>query len=155
MTTVINKSPFLKTSIEFPEEVKELSYQVNLSYVDIANAVNERMIGLFPTFRPALTGNSYYLVNNKKQQSFRQVYTFTTTASINHNIDLTNIYGFAQMYGTYTDGVNWYGLIAGSNVAIAGQISFYITSTQIVFLLGGGQPAVTKGLIILEWISFG
>ena len=115
--------------------------------------MNNRIIGVFPTLRPAVTGESYFITKNKRQQSLRQVYTFTSTAPIPHNITFTEIDGFTLNFGQYTDGTNWYGLIPGSNVAIAGQISFYISPTQIIFLVGAGAPAVTSGRLVLTWLS--
>jgi len=50
---------------------------------------------------------------------------------------------------------NSYGLIFGSNSAttIPGQISFYITATQIIFIVDGAAPALTSGRIVLTWLS--
>jgi hypothetical protein len=122
-------------------------------YVDVASAVNNRVISIFPTRKPAITGESWFISQNKRQQTLRQVYTFTSTAAINHDIDLTRIDGFTFTFGEYTDGTNWYGLVPGSNVAIAGQVSFYVSPTQIVLLSGAGAPAVTSGRLVLTWLS--
>lgn len=152
---VINKSPFIQTSRKFPnDELSELAFQINLAYVDIANAVNKRTISLYSSERPSITGESWFITNNSSQSSFRQVYPFTTLpASIPHNIDISSINRFSLLYGSFTDGANWYGVIAGSNVAVAGQISFYITTTNIVFLTGAGAPVPTMGTVVLEWLS--
>jgi hypothetical protein len=148
-----NQIAYLRTSREFPEEIHQLSVEVNKSYIDIANAINVRTIGIFPTNRPAVTGESYYLVNNQKQQTLRQVYTFTTTSSIAHGITVTTPNQFTSCFGSYTDGTNSYGLIFATSVAIAGQITFYVTSSQIVFVVGAGAPALTSGRIVLQWLS--
>lgn len=153
MNNIINKTPYLRTTRSFPEDIIQLTVEVNKSYVDVANAVNNRTISLFPTLRPAQTGESWFLVGNQKQESFRQVYTFTSTASINHGITVNTPAQFTDCYGSWTDGTNSYGLIFGTNTAIAGQISFYLTSTQIVFELGAGHPTLTQGLIVLQWLS--
>ena len=150
---VANQVAFLRTSREFPEDLHQLTIEVNKSYVDTANAVNFRTIGLFPTNIPAITGESWFLTTSR-QQTLRRVYTFSSTASITHNISVTNPTQFVRAFGTYTDGTNSYGLIYGSNGAFANQISFYITSTQIIFVTGtGSPPTVTSGTIILEWLS--
>jgi hypothetical protein len=153
MNSVVNQIAYLPTSRLFPQDPGLLVVELSKSYIDIATAVNNRIIAIFPTIRPALSGEEWFLSNNLKQQGFRQVYTFTTTTSINHGINFSNISRFTHNYGEFTDGTNWYGLISGSNVAIAGQISFYLTPTQIVFLVGAGAPALTLGNIVLEWIS--
>lgn len=151
----VQLSPYLRDQRSFPlKDVKDLSNQVDQAYIDIASKVNARTIGLFANRYQVITGESWYLDgSSQKQQTLRQVYTFTSTTAIDHGIPVAQISGFTKMYGTYTDGTNWYGLIAGSNVAIAGQISFYITPTQIVFVVGGGSPTLTKGTIVLEWLS--
>jgi hypothetical protein len=59
---------------------------------------------------------------------------------------------FTKCSGSYTDGINSFGLFFASSVAIAGQTTFYISPTQIVFLVGAGAPVLTSGLIILEWL---
>jgi hypothetical protein len=151
---VINQSSFLQKSRRFPSnDVSELAFQVNITYVEIANAVNSRVISLFPTSRPSLTGEKWFIVSNRDQQSFRQVYIFTNTTSIDHDIDINNIDRFTCTYGNYTDGTNWYGLVASTPVPIAGTISFYITPTQIVFVVGAGAPALSRGNIVLQWLS--
>lgn len=153
-SNIANASPFLRTTREFPfDDMKELSFEINKAYVDTANAVNTRTIGLYTKTRSAITGEEWFIQNTSKQQTLRQVYTFTTTSAINHFIQFTNIYGISKMYGQFTDGTNWYGLISGSNVAIAGQISFYITPTQIIFETGAGAPTLTSGIIVLEWLT--
>jgi hypothetical protein len=152
-TNVVNQVAFLRTSREFPEELRQLSVETNKSYIDIAAAVNSRVIGIYPTTRSAITGESWFLNNNQRQQTLRQVYTFTTTASITHGIPITNPSQFTNCFGSYTNGTNSFGLIFGTSVAIAGQISFYLTSTQIIFLVGAGAPALTSGTIVIQWLS--
>lgn len=153
-SNVVNQVAYLRTSREFPEELHQLCVEVNKAYVDVAASVNERTIGLFPTNRPAITGESFYLIN-QRQQTLRQIYPITSTTSISHGLAnfFTTIPYFTRMYGQYTDGTNWYGLIAGSNVDIAGQISFDVDPANINFFTGAGAPTLTKGIIILEWLS--
>jgi len=159
MNKLINTVPYIKSSREFPSDPNDLSVVITRTYIEIAASINERTIGLFPVTKSAITGEAWFVDNNQKQQTLRQVYTFTTTANIPHNIELSgattfaNVSRFTRCFGAFTDGPNWYGLIFGSNVAIAGQISFYITPTNIVFLTGAGAPALTKGNIVLEWMT--
>ncbi len=152
---VVNQVAFLRTSRNFPEELKQLTVEVNKAYIDIANTINARTIGIFPVNRPAITGESWFVDKNKRQQGFRQVYTFTTTVNIAHGINFDEVYAFVRNWGEFTDSAtgNWYGLLHGSTIAIAGQRSFYLTPTDIVFLAGAGAPPLTSGQIVLEWIS--
>ncbi len=144
---------YLRTSREFPEDLRQLTVELNKTYLDIANTVNCRTIGLFPTTRPAINGEEWYINNNQKQQGFRQIYPFTAIGNIPHTLNFNSISMFTKSSGSFTDGTNYYGAIYASNVAIAGQISFYITPTNIVVLSGAGAPTIQSGIIILEWIS--
>lgn len=152
MTIVVNPAPYLKTSRNFPEDAENLSNELNKTYIELAQTINNRTIGLYPVNKPAITGNSFFLTSARRQ-TLRQVYAFTTTATINHNITDLNLGDFTNCYGNYTDGTNNYGLFWSTNVAIAGQITFYLTSTQIIFVVGAGSPALTSGRVVIEWIS--
>lgn len=156
MTNIINQVAYIKSSREFPPDLGQIANILTRAYPEIANAINDRTIGLFPITRPAVTGNAYYLFRNQKQQSLREVYTFETTVPILHNIDFNQVSYIGSMYGQYTDGTNWYGIIPGTSApaGIAGQLVFYLSPTQIIFIPGGGtMPALTKGIIVIEWIS--
>jgi hypothetical protein len=152
---LINQFPYLRLQREFPLKDSELVVELDRSYVDIANTVNARSIGLFTTNRPSNTGQSWYFQGlNEKKQAFRQSYSFNASGSIAHSIPSTEYLYFShRCYGFYTDGTNYYGAIFGSTVAIAGQISFYVDATNIVILSGAGAPSITQGYIVLEWIT--
>lgn len=149
------QSPYLPLQRNFRvQTTEELASELDKSYVDIAGRVNDRTIGLFAVDYAAITGEKWFLAGQPgKAQTFRRVFTFTTTAAINHGLTFSQINGFTRIYGQYTDGTNWYGIIAATTTAIAGQLSVYISPTQIVFV-SGGAPAVQSGRVILEWLSF-
>ncbi len=153
MNNIVNQTPYLRTSRSFPADINLLSVEINRTYLDIANAVNQRIISLFPVNRPAVTGESWFFDRNNKQQTFRQLYTFTNTTAINHGITVSTPGQFTRCFGSYTDGINNYSLPWSTSVAIAGQITFYVTATQIVFLIGAGAPALSSGRIVLEYLS--
>ena len=151
---IVNQVAYLPTSRNYPTEIDQLVVEIDRTNVDTANAVNNRTISIFPTTRPAINGESWFLSGNQRQQALRQVYTLTSTAAINHGIMVVDPAQFVRCFGSYTDGTSSYGLIFGTSVAIAGQIVFYVTSTQIIFVVGGGTtPALTRGTVVLEWVS--
>ncbi len=149
-SNIVNQAAYLRTSRDFPQEAKQLSVELSKSYIDTANSINVRIIGIFPTTRPSITGEGWFLVNNQKQQTFRQAYVFTTTANIPHNIKTDNIYNFSRCWGVYYDGTNWNGIIFANSAGIAGQLTFYLTSSNIVFV---GAATIVKAQIVLEWLS--
>lgn len=147
-------SPFLRTSRSFPPDLHQMSIEINKAYIDIANAVNARVSGLFPSNKPVVTGEAWYFDRNRKQQGSRQVYTFTSSpTTIPHEINFDLISHFTRVYGMYTDGTNWYGLICGSNLPITDQISCYLDPTNIVIIQSGSPPVVANGIVVLEWLS--
>ena len=154
-TNNLQFSPYLKTQWQFPyDEVRSLSNQVDIAYIDIASKVNSRTVGIFATNFPLVTGNRYYLSGSSTpQQTLRQVYEFTAAGNIPHGIDFASITDIPVGFGDFTDGANFYGCIFGSSVAIAGQVSFYVTPTNIVVLSGVGAPVIVNGTIVLEWLS--
>ena len=158
-SNVVNQVAYLRTSREFPPDLQQLCVEVTKSYIDTSNAVNSRIIGIFPRNRPAITGESWFF-NNQRQQTLRQDYAVTpsdiVTGFINHNIN--GNFGitpsnFTRCWGSFTDGTNGYGFIWATNGPIPNQSTFYLTSTQIVFVIDAGSPVLTSGRITLEWLS--
>lgn len=156
MNTLLQQAPYLRNQRQFPnDDVKELSNQVDQAYIDIAGKVNQRIIGNYPVNFLSITGERWYFNGSTNPfQSLRQVYPFTAAGNIPHGLSWASVSSISpRSYGTFTDKTNWYGCIYASNVAIAGQVSFYITPTNIVVLSGAGAPAITSGFINLEYIS--
>ncbi len=163
-TNAPDRSPYLRTSRNFPEDVHNLCLEINKSYIDIANAVNSRTISIFTVNKPMVNGESWFF-NQGRQQAFRQVYlipaSITTGFAIDIGFKLSSINKISpNSYGSFTDGTNWYGIIYATNVAIAGAYTFYIklnasstVSDQVIILIGAGAPTITSGIINLEWIS--
>jgi hypothetical protein len=150
------QAPYLRVQRDFPsDDLQKLAVEVDKSYIDTAARVNDRIIGLYALNFQVVTGEQWYLTGQPTpQQTLRQIYTFTAVGSIPHGINFTTVTLVSpRSYGSYTDGTNWYGVIYASSVAIAGQVSFYVTPTNIVVQAGAGAPAITSGTIILEWLS--
>jgi hypothetical protein len=157
-STQIQQAPYLREQRSFPrDDVKNLSKQVDQAYIDIASKVNLRTISTYATDFPVITGENYFFNGEpRKQQTFRQMYTFTSTAAITHGITNLHPNDITHPWGGYTDNIttgNNYGIIYATSVAIPGQITFYVTNTQIVFVVGAGAPALAAGRINLEWLS--
>lgn len=152
-SNIVNQVPFLRTSRNFPQDSQPLAVEINKSYVDIANSVNARVIGIFSENKPSLTGESWFL-NSGRQQSFRQIYPFTAAGNIAHGINTSAISRFIRIYGMFTDGTSWYPLPYVDAAAANNQVSVKVTSTNIVITAGGGSPpSITSGVAVLEWLS--
>jgi len=161
MNKVTNQIPFLRTSREFPEDLKQLTVELTKSYIDTSLVVNDRTIGIFSTNRPSINGEKWFLKQNKKQQGLRQVYKFTSFADIPIGFKIKTISEFTRCWGVYTNSSKtaWFGINFGTSVLVAGQVFFYIDTDAspntdlIKFVQNGTQPAISEGKIILEWVS--
>lgn len=151
-TNVVNQSPYLRVQRSFPDnDIKELCVQLDKGYIDTANAVNVRIIGVFSVNKPSITGESWFIAK-EKQQSLRQVYTFTAVGPIKHNIRNFAEIQFSRIYGTFTDGTKWYPLPWVDVTNVTNQATVDVDSVNINIIGGATAPVITKGLVILEWI---
>lgn len=160
MNNIINQTPYIRTSRNFPNEISQLSLEISRTYVDIANAINQRTISIFPKNLPAITGESWFIENNIPQQGFRQIYTWDDTLlvgtqiTIPHSINFGSVFYFVRVWGIFIDGGGvWQTLPYVDVVAITNQIKVSVSSTNIIITKGATAPASSNGLVILEWIT--
>lgn len=146
-------SPFLRTSRDFPPEINQIAIEAHKAYIDTANCVNARTVSIFPSTRSVVTGEAWYIFQNRKQGGFRQVYTFTAAGNIPHGINLNLISGFVRIFGTFTDGSIWYPLPWVDIVAATNQINVKVDSDNIIIAAGAGAPVITSGRVVLEWLG--
>lgn len=154
----VNSSPYLRTSREFPEDLNRLCQEVNKSYLDIANVVNARTIGIYPTTRAAVTGNVYYLEGRQRYQSQREVYLFgeiVAGSTLDIPYILNGFFQFVNIYGTcLTDVPDARPVPYVSNTANMDiELRVDTVNLNIVITNGSAAPNITQGLIVLEWIS--
>lgn len=156
MNTPLLSAPYLREQRQFPNDnVDTLARQIDHAYIDIASKVNLRVIGVFANTFYVINGERWYLTGSStSQQALRQVFLFNAAGAINHNITAASLSKISpRSYGSYTDGTNWYGVIYASTIPILGQVTFYVTPTQIVIVSAATAPAITSGIIVLEYIS--
>lgn len=153
-SNVPNNVPFLRTSRNFPVEIQELTVEIDRAYLDIANAVNARTIGIYSTNASVTTGNSWFINSNQRNQTIRKIYTFSAAGNIAHGINLSQIAGIVKIEGTFTDGTNWYPLPYVDVTAANNQVNVIVNPTNIVITAGGGSPpTITSGFVIVEWLA--
>jgi hypothetical protein len=150
-----SRSAFLREQRKFPyDELKTLAEQCDQAYIDVAQKVNGRVIGTYALGSQIVTGERWVLQGQPKtQQTLRQIYTFTASGNLPHGLNFVSIAQFTKCSGSFTDSTNYYGVLYAGSTAISGQVSFYVTPTDIVILSGAGAPSITSGTIILEWLS--
>lgn len=155
-------APYLLTSRNFPNDIDKLSDQLGKAYIDTANAVNARTIGIFPTRKPIVTGESWFIDNNNRQQTLRQVYSFgaiAAGASISIPTGITNITSInipTRLYGmVLTDFPDYRPIpfVAVNLVTSQIAIRLNINTNSIVIAVGATSANVVRGFVVLEWLS--
>ncbi len=154
-------APYLRTTRNFPDDPQKLSDEMDKAYIDTAAAVNNRTIGLYPSRKPIVTGDSYYIFKDQKQQSLRQVYPFGAIApgaTLDIPIGITHFDQFVKIYGTVVTAVPDYRPIPYVDpVTLTNGIGIRVLTVAGVLVVrivnGATAPAIVKGLAILEWIS--
>lgn len=154
-SNVPNQSPFLRTTRTFPPDSSQaLSVEIDRAYIDIANSVNNRTISIFSTDKPIVNGESWFLGGgNRRQQALRKIYSITSLSSFSHEIDFSNVFSFSDIRGIGFDGTNYYPIPYVIGTSTTSNIGLYVSPTQVVFTVGATAPPLTKGIIILEWIT--
>ena len=152
-TNIANQVPFLRQQRLFPQDSQALSVEIDRMYTDVANAVNNRSLAVYTSNQSTQNGDSWYL-NGLRYAGFRQFYQFSAAGNIPHNINVSNIFAFVNIYGTFTDGTVWYPLPYVNVVAANNQVSVTVTATNIVITAGAGSPpSIVSGYCVLEWLS--
>lgn len=156
-------TPYLRNQRQFPnDDLRELSNQTDHAYIDIAQKVNMRTIGIFASGFQIVTGERWYMQGQALvQQTLRQVYPFGAVAAgteLDILTGITNLTEFSAIYGTCITDVPDFrplpysdpGLVT-TNIAIL--VSTIAGSLQIRILPGATGPNLVSGKIILEWLS--
>jgi len=149
------KAPYLREQRNFNAQNKEQMEDVlNESYREIAQKVNEREIGIYGENFYTVTGQKWFLDDEiGPLQTQRRIYRFISSGSIVHQIDLNNIKAIVKIYGTFTNGTNWYPLPFVDISNTINQVSIDIDPTNINITAGAGAPAITEGYVIIEWLA--
>jgi hypothetical protein len=155
-----SQAAFLSNYEVFPTD-NDNHLQIKLSslHSDIANCINIREIGLYQDDQELLTGQQFSIPGNnqKKNFAFRKIFYFGAiasgaTLSTNHNI--TGFTQFTNIYGTIiTDAVDYRPIPYVSVAVITDQVAVRITATQYVIANGATAPAITSGILVLEYLK--
>lgn len=156
-------SPFVPTFRQFPtSDPQNLEKQLVNFHTQTNTAVNNRIIG---EFQLHVGGDSQMLPNGERwfptaaqsstpqrlRDGFRLVVQVSDAAlTVAHNITMIN--QVTRLYGAFFDGTNWQTLPYVDVAAVANQIKISVSATQIVVTKGGGAPAISLGVVVLEYL---
>jgi hypothetical protein len=154
------QQPYLPTSRQFPvNNLPILEPELVKSYIEIAQAVNGRTIGVFENIQ-IVTGERWYASDPtnalNKRQTYRKAFPVgaiakNTTLQIPHGI--TGIVAFTRIYGTcITDLPDFRPIPYASIAGMTATIDLRVDTTTIYIAVGSGSPNVLSGNIVLEYL---
>lgn len=159
--SISTQAPFLRTSRKFPQDLNILEKELTNMYLDIAFAVNARIIGNY-TNVASLTGSIWNTSSTAmgtgtfKISTYRQVYNFGTVAPnatlrIAHGI--TTLAQFTSITGTCITNFPDYRPIPFADPSVAtGNIALLCNNSQVIVINGSTAPTINSGIIVLEWL---
>lgn len=148
---------FLPQSEVFPEDQSQNLIKMTSVYTRVANAVNIREIGVYDTDQ-VVDGQLFFDPNDaqKKRVGFRTVYPIGAIASgstLTFAHELENVTLFTRVYGTCITNVVDNRPIPYVDVTnVTNQVGIRVTSTNVIVSNGATAPAITSGIVILEYL---
>ena len=145
-------TPFLPQNRSFSKDPEQFLIQITNLYADIARYLNAREIGGYQNIEQ-VSGQFFTDTTNAQQpkSGFRKVFPFSD-ANLNFAHNISNLTRTSYIGGSFTDGSNFYPLPFVTADAGADQVEIYLTSTNVVIVKGGFAPAITDGLVIVEYL---
>lgn len=143
----------LPISVEFPKDQVRFLETLSLLYKRIADSVNKKEGSLY--LLQELANFQQFFTQGDPQRTrngYRKTFILDpSTLTFNHNItgisQITNYWAIANTAADfrkvpYVDVTN-----------VTNQISMRVTTTQVIITNGATAPAITGGLVILEYVK--
>jgi hypothetical protein len=159
-TNLLTRTPYLRTSRKFPMEQEKLPIELENAYIEIASAVNFRTIGIFPSNKPIITGESWY-TTSARQQTLRKIYSFGAIASgteLDIPLNYTDFTLLTKITASVVTNVPDYRPIPFVDPVTATNGMEILVGTvagilQIRIILGATAPPVVSGIAVIEFLS--
>ena len=164
--TQFYRQPYLKVQWMFPnDELRSLSSQIDKAYIDIAQKVNSRIIGIYPQNKQVVTGSRWYLDGfTSPLQVLREVIVFPAIASgafLNINTNIQNEVSFTYIGGVaaLTTGTDWRPVPYVDPATLDHSMTVLIepnpvgAKQSVKLVLGAGAPDISGAYIVIEWLS--
>lgn len=137
-------------------EGQELTLLLSTVYTQTATSVNLKINGVYDLVE-VQTGSQYNSVGDpqKKRFSFRQMYYIDPAAlTFNHNITGYSTLNFVNIYGVVNTAVpDARPLPYVDTVNVTNQIGITVNATQVIITNGATAPAITGGIVVLEYLK--
>lgn len=149
-------SPFLTTNRYFPNSEEEFFPTLDHTYMEIAQAVNARTIGIY-SMSESLTGNLFVnpLDANDSVNSYRRTFDISAIApgatdSFPH--DIPTFARLVYLGGGVSTGLPDWRPVPYIGVAATDFISIRMDATRIYITNGATAPNIITGIIVIEYL---
>lgn len=143
----------LPISVEFPKEQESFLEVLTLLYKRIADAVNRKEGSLY--LLQELANFQQFFVSNNPQRirnGYRRVFILDpANLTFNHNI--TGIVQFTNYWAIANTATDFRKIPYTDTTNVTNQISMRVTTTQVIITNGATAPAITGGIIVLEYLK--
>lgn len=153
-----SESPYLPSSLSFPEEGASLTGSLSQMYGAISYRLNNREIALYD-LTERTTGQKWTDSTNLQvpKETFRFVFNIgaiATGATLNTAHGITNVTAFTRIYGTaITDAPDNRPIPYASAPGVNQQIEINVTSVNIVIINGAAAPNISSAIVVLEYLK--
>jgi hypothetical protein len=151
MTSNLTPPDFISQNTTYSQDESQRLLQHTKFAADSARYINTREIALYDLVE-LQTGQQWFNPANTliKRYGFRKTFSISDAAlTFAHGI--TGITLCTYIGGAFTDGTNFYPLPYVSTT-LANQIQVVVSPTQVVITKGAGAPAITSGVLVLEYL---
>jgi hypothetical protein len=152
MSSSLPPGVFLPANTTYSEDQSQRLLQHTKFAADTARYMNLKEVAIYDLTEIQTAQQWFNPGNNQvKRFGFRRVFSFND-ASLTFNHGITGITLCTYIGGAFTDGTKFYPLPYVST-AIANQVQIQVTSTQVLITKGGTAPAITTGVVVLEYLK--
>lgn len=146
-------SPFLPVFRNLDVDEKQLRIELSQYLTNTAYAVNIKQNGQYEVIE-TITGQQFTQEGSaqNKRQGLRKIF-YIDPANLTFDHGISGVQLFTQIYGVVTTSSGFYPLPLVDVVNVTNQISIQVTDTQVIITEGATAPAITGGIVVLEYVK--
>lgn len=144
---------FLPTYRDFQVEDDQLRILLSTVYSQTTNSLNLKVNGVYETVE-VQTNSQFNNPTNAQAKRFefrKMFYISPGTLTFSHGI--SGVTQFTHIYGVVNTATDWRPLPYVDVVNVTNQMGIRATSSQVIIAVGAGAPAVTGGIVVLEYLK--
>jgi hypothetical protein len=144
---------YLPTYRNFQQDEEELKLLLATTYNQLATSLNLKINGIFDVVE-FQTGSQYNDPADIRSNrfSFRKMF-YIDPAALTFNHGITDAVLYTAIYGTLVTAGDFRPLPYVDVVNVINQTGISVTATQVIISNGAGAPAITGGIVVLEYLK--